>query len=91
MDLITLNQLFYDLFAKYLFGDLWLGGIFGIFIMIYIGWKLRLSPDGWVILMAGIGILYGSFFFQTISLTVFILIGLGFLVFFLIRRIVRSY
>lgn len=91
MDLTTFFQMFSDLFLKYTFGDIWLGGIFTMFIMIYIGWRMRLSPDGWVVIMAGIGMLFGTFYFSSIGITVFILIGLGFLAYFFLRRVIRSY
>lgn len=80
-----------DLFLKYTFGDVWMGGIFAMFIMIYIGWKLHLSADGWVVNLAGMGILFGTYYFSSIGFLPIILICLGFLAYFLLKRIFRGY
>ena len=80
-----------DLFLKYTFGDVWLGGIFCMFLMIYFGWKLHLSPDGWVVNIAGMGILFGTYYFSSIGILPLVLIGLGFLGYFLLKRLIRGY
>jgi len=91
MDISILFSMVSDLFLKYTFGDVWLGGIFAMFILIYMGWKMNLSPDGWVINIAGMGILFGTYYFSSIGIVPLILIGLGFLAYFLLKRIIRGY
>lgn len=91
MDLTTLIGMVADLFLTYTFGDVWLGGLFAIFIMVFIGWKMSLSADGWVILMGGVGILFGTYYFSGLGMLVITLIVLGFLVYFLLKRLLRIY
>jgi hypothetical protein len=91
MDFGILVKMVADLFLVYTFGDIWLGGIFVMLIFNYIGWKMQLSADGWVVNLAGQGLLFGAFYFNTLGLLPIVLICMAFLAYFLLKRVMRGY
>lgn len=89
---LTLPEMFsllYDLFVKYTFGNMELT-IIGVFIMVsYIAWKMHVSADGWVLVLGAFGAVIGWYYLTPSGLPVVIAIGIGVLIYLLVRRIVR--
>lgn len=86
MDIGTLIRLIGSLFTG-VTGSSVLGGIIGILIVMVLGYRLHLSSDGWIVLMVGTGLLFGTYFFNTLGIIPLVLIILGLIIYFGIRRI----
>jgi len=88
MDIGTLIGLVGGLFTG-VAGSSELAGIIGILFFMFLGYRLHLSADGWVVLMSGVGILFGTFYFETLGIIPIILIILGILIYFGMSKLFR--
>jgi len=82
-------QMIYDLFIRYTFGSLELAFLGSFLIIAMIGYKLHVSADGWVLILGGYGYAASILFLPSFAFVPIIAISLGFLIYLLVKRLVR--